>query len=175
MVVYFWNWNITRSWEPAMPRMEALQRKHGRDVVFIGIWTPFKLDGVPAGVAKKDLEEEQDPEKVIPRIKGIMDNRKFQHALLADPAGVVLSSARSNDLHFNYFSVPYACVASSEGRIRFQGSSLWPEFEGTIDEVVSKDPGVKKRRAAEDKWLRAQGNKPSPAATTTDPATPEKK
>lgn len=171
-VVYFWNWNVTRSYDPAMQRMEALQRKYGRDVVFIGIFTPFKLDGIPEGVAKKELEEEQDPEKVIPRIRAIMENRNFEHTLLADPAGVVLSNARSNDLQFLYFSVPYACVASSEGRIRFQGSSLWAEFEGTIDEVVTKDPGVKKRRAAEEKWIRAQANKP---VATPDVDTPETK
>ena len=174
-VVYFWSWHFTRSYDPAMQRMEALQRKYGRDVVFIGVWTPFKLDNIPNEYAKKELEEEQDPEKVIPRIRGIMENRKFQHSLLADPAGVILSNARSNDLQFNYFSVPYAAVASSEGVIRFQGSSLWPEFEGAIDEVVNKDPGIKKRRAAEDKWIKAQAAKPAAPTDGTPDATPEEK
>ena len=170
VVVYFWSWLFPRSYDPAMEAMEHLQRKYGRDVVFIGVWSPFKLDGVTNDYIKQELKEEQEPEKVIAKIRKFTEDRKFQHTLLADPTSVVLTNARSNDLKFTYFEVPYAAVASSEGVIRFQGSSHWPEFVGAIDEVLLHDPGVKLRRAAEEKWINAQAAKAGGGKSESKPA-----
>jgi thiol-disulfide isomerase/thioredoxin len=176
VVVYFWNHLIPQSWDPGMTEMDKLQRKYGRDVSFIGVWTPLKLEGVNDEIIQKEWSDEQGQERVKKRMENMAKGRTIGHSMVLDPTGTILGTIRSNDLKFELGWMPYVAVASSEGRVRFQGSSRWPQFLGTIEEVLRVDPGVKRRRAAEDSYIRAkQGGAPAvaPAGGTTPATTPK--
>jgi thiol-disulfide isomerase/thioredoxin len=162
VVVYFWNHLVPQSWDPGMAEMDKLQRKYGRDVAFVGVWTPLKLEGIDDEKLKNELKDEQGLERVQQRLTAMAKGRSFGHSMVLDPQGTILAGIRSNDLQMQMGWMPYAAVCSSEGRVRFQGAYKWPQFIGTIEEVLRVDPGVKRRRAAEETYIRArQGADPA--------------
>lgn len=173
VVVYFWNHLIPQSWDPGMAEMDKLQRKYGRDVAFIGAWTPLKLEGVNDEIIQKEWADEQGQERVKKRMENMAKGRTMGHSIVLDPTGAILTAIRSNDLSFQLGWMPYVAVCSSDGRVRFQGSSRWPQFLGTIEEVLRVDPGVKRRRAAEDTYIRTkQGGVPAVAPAAAPATTP---
>lgn len=170
VVVYFWNHLVPQSWDPGMTEMDKLQRKYGRDVTFIGVWTPLKLEGIDDERIKNEVKDEQGLERVQKRLTSMAQGRSFGHSMVLDPQGTIIGAIRSNDLQMQMGGMPYAAVCSSEGRVRFQGAYKWPQFVGTIEEVLRVDPGVKRRRAAEESYVRAhQGAAPAIPAPTTPP------
>lgn len=173
-VVYFWNHLIPQSWDPGMGEMDKLQRKYGRDVTFIGVWTPLKLDGIDDEKIKNELKDEQGLERVQKRLSAMAKGRSFGHSMVLDPQGTILAGIRSNDLQLQLGWMPYVAVCSSEGQVRFQGGYKWPQFIGTVEEVLRVDPGVKRRRAAEEKYVMSrQGATPAaPTAPDAAPAVP---
>lgn len=156
-VVYFWHPTVPETYDRIMGEMDILQRQHGRDLVVLGAYTQLRNDQNQFNRPQND--EETDPEKVGARISRLMIGRKFDHTLVFDAGGAMLSSARPLNQSgggSGSFTVPipYAAVASSDGVIRWTGRVIDPGFKAAIDRVLAVDPAVKARRAAEEAYIR---------------------
>lgn len=144
IVIYFWNPRIRESYDPVMTRMDRLQKSGGRDLVVVGALSPLTTSNSTEEAAKKP---DTDP-------LAFARARNLQHAVLADPAGALYAQVSGDQ---SQQPIPYAAVLSSDGTLRFNGSINNPAFQGAIDTILSDDPGVKARRAAEAEYLRSKG------------------
>lgn len=143
IVVYFWNPTIRETYDPVMNQMDQLQRKLGRDVVVVGILSPLTTNtssGEPAKLKDDPL--------------AFARGRNLQHAVLADLAGNIFKQVAADG---GEKPIRFGAILSSDGTVRFAGGLDHPAFLGVLDAIVRDDPGVKARRDAETKYLKANG------------------
>jgi hypothetical protein len=58
---------------------------------------------------------------------------------------------------FGINGIPFAVVLSTDGKIRWQGNPLSPDFRKTVESIIAVDPGVAVRRKADDAARKAVG------------------
>jgi hypothetical protein len=142
IVVYFWSPNIRETYDPVMTQMDQLQRKLGRDVVVVGILSPITM-----------RNSSGEPPKLKDDALAFARGRNLQHAVLADPASNISKQVSGEGERI----IPFGAIMSSDGTVRFAGPLDHPAFLGVLDAIVRDDPGVKARRDAETKYLKANG------------------
>ncbi|MCC6660552.1 MAG: redoxin domain-containing protein [Phycisphaerales bacterium] len=146
VVVYLWNPQMPDTFR-AFDVMDRLQQKYVRDLVVVGAYTPLAVLQNNSGYGQpQDSEEEQ-----AKRLNNFIRSRTFRHTLAADFGASVLNSlpqgARTD------MPVPLGVIASSEGTIRYIGSADDPNFEAQVASILAVDPGVRARRAADEKFI----------------------
>jgi cytochrome c biogenesis protein CcmG, thiol:disulfide interchange protein DsbE len=147
-VLYFWHPSLRPSYDRVMDKMDQLQRERGRDLAVIGVLSQFQQNSYNPN----PNPEEADPEKVKKRVEGFRDLAKHQ-SLTMDLSGGTLSQVAGQQ---GQATAPYAAVLSSDGTLRWRGDPRSPGFIGAVDYVISHDPGVKARRAAEDQYIKSR-------------------
>jgi hypothetical protein len=111
-----------------MPGLDSLQNSNMKDLVIIG------MSGAPAGSYKEDAA----------LVKQYLRGHKSAYFHANDLRRSVSSA-------IGVQGIPHVVVMSTDGIIRWQGNPLDPKFRKTVEEVIAADPGVKARRAAENK------------------------
>lgn len=153
VIAYFWNPDVP-STSRMVKEMDLLQRERGRDVSVAGIVVPQNILTGNSN-SYEDAKTALANELLGKRTKEYADSNRLSHPITFDPTGSIMSSARGQ--YTAVQSPTYAIVASSDGVVRWYGDSKSPSFKAAVDTVVSSDPGVKARRAAEQAWLRTRG------------------
>jgi peroxiredoxin len=149
IVLYFFHPALPESFSKIMPMMDKLQRERGRDLVVIGVLSPFQQmqNGQP------QTADDTDPVKVAKKLESFRDARRPDHALTLDlSAGLMNQSAGPQG--GNQAKPPYAVVLSSDGAVRWRGDPTTSSFHGAVDFVLSHDPGVKARQQAEREYIK---------------------
>jgi hypothetical protein len=147
VVVYLWNPELRESYA-AFDAMDRLQQKYVRDLVVVGAYTPMRLIRNNSGFGGGALDE--DAQSAL-RLESFVKSRSFKHTLAADLGGSVVNSlpqaARQQ------MPVPLGVIASSDGVIRYIGVATDPNFEAVAASVLSVDPGVRSRQAADQRFI----------------------
>ena len=145
VVVYLWNPQVSDTFR-AFDTMDRLQQKYVRDLVVIGAYTPLSVLQNNSGNQQPDSEEDQ-----AKRLNNFIKTRTFQHTLAADFASSVFNSLPQSARQGLPF--PTGIIASSDGTIRYIGWAVDPNFEASVAQVLTADPGVKARRAADERYI----------------------
>lgn len=142
MVIYVFSPYIRRSYEDTIPAMDLLQRQNGRDLVVVGSVAPVRPDN-------QQNPQGEDPMALTKMAQNFVAARSLDHSILADGGAAAGFSGLSGQGTF-----PWVVVASSDGVVRWSGNPQSPSFRAAVDQVLRSDPGVKARRAAEEKFIR---------------------
>lgn len=153
-VVYFWNPRRTETVEPTMRDMDLLQRQHGRDLVVVGVYMPFRD---PNQQAQPGQNPERDEANALIALRESVASRQLDHFLVPDLAQGVFTALRGQGNSGTDVLHPYAAVVSSDGLVRWHGPVRSAGFSASIDKVLAVDPGVRARRSAEERYLRERG------------------
>ncbi|MDX2147411.1 MAG: hypothetical protein SFZ23_07795 [Planctomycetota bacterium] len=176
VVLYFWNWDIPLTFSRAIVQMDELQREFGRDVAVIGVWTPLDNTGAGRNSNSGQPQQQVTPEEILARVNRITSNRTLGHTMLADLSGGLWDASINGQItvDINVHCLPVGAVLSSEGGLRYVGSICHPKFRNTISAVLDRDPGVKRRRDAEQAWIRANPQRVAPTPPAgTEPESPK--
>lgn len=138
IVVYVFSPYIRQSYEKVIDAMDVLQGREGGNLVVVGSISPARADNSTAA--------DNDPAAVTKIAQNFMSARSLRHSILADGGSSAGFSGST--------SLPRAVVASSDGVVRWSGDPRSPSFKAAVEQVLSVDPGIKARRAAEDKFIR---------------------
>lgn len=148
VVLYFWNFSNRASYSQ-MTQLDQLQHSRGRDVAVIGVFTPLGERN-----SNETQEIEKDPVKLQKQLTDFARTRTLDHAILVEPSGALLNATGGESAERQF---PFAAILSSDGTVRFVGPMSKPSFRSTLDNLMTIDPGIKARRAADDAYLKAQG------------------
>lgn len=150
IVAYVWNPDIRVTYDQMMPKMDRLQREHKRDLTVIGALTPARA----IDRQSETNADEDSAEKLVRKYVSFVNERSFDHILVLDVSGVVLGSLQSRGSRA--FDLPGVIIASSDNTIRWAGSINSPGYQAAIDKIIAVDPGIKARRAAENRFIQSQ-------------------
>lgn len=142
LVVYVFSPYMRRSYEDIMPAMDRLQLQHGRDLAVVGSVAPIRPDS-------QQNPQGEDPMALTKMAQNFMAARTLDHAILADGGSSAGFSGYGSST-----TLPWVVVASSDGVVRWSGDPRSPSFRAAVDQVLRSDPGVKARRAAEEKFIQ---------------------
>ncbi len=149
ILMYFWHPVIRNTFFEIMPAADVLQRQYGRDIVVVGVLTPFDQ------VNNLELTEEQkDPEKLKTKMEEFARPRNLDHVLYLDGSGALLDAALSTSESRGEIIIPFLALASSDMTLRWwpAGDSISPAR--ALRDILDIDPGIKARRAAEQEYIR---------------------
>jgi thiol-disulfide isomerase/thioredoxin len=148
VVFYAWELDDTRSVQIAR-QMERIQTQLGRDVVVVGVCT-----GVRSADRNNRNQQQIDGGEFLRRIERFRATHGLNHPMIADPGGnMLLDNNRNRGNNEDYV----ALVTSSDSFVRWDGIVADPAFRAALDRVIDVDPGVQRRRAAEQAYIRARG------------------
>lgn len=154
VVVYFWHPDVRESYS-VFDRMDALQRRHPRDLLVIGACTPRQnLEGPNSQFASG--QQTETVEELERKFKNFKRTRKFDHMVIFDPgATAALSWPQNAGMNSSVDSpMPRAMIVSSDLAVRFFGSAQWSVFQSWLDRIIQLDPGVRLRRVLDERYLR---------------------
>lgn len=151
IVIYIWHPDIPESYQRSMPQMDLLQQQYQRDLAVIGAAIPLRTL-LPQRQAQPG-EEEETAARLAVKYASFISSRHYKHALAADVSGSSLSSVTSSGS--DGFPIPGAMVVSSDGVIRWVGSTNSSNFKYAIETIVAVDPAVRARREADRKFIEA--------------------
>ena len=145
IIMYIWSPKVRASYENLLRDMDLEQKKYGRDVAVIGGMVDFR---------PRDSNNEEpaaDPQKLIEQAQKFAKSMSLEHA-------ITLYTGNIGGRDFNNDSgsevrIPWVAVCSSDGVVRWEGPPSAPAYKAAIEGVLRADPGVKARRAAEEKYL----------------------
>ncbi|MBL8760006.1 MAG: hypothetical protein JNL50_01770 [Phycisphaerae bacterium] len=146
IILYVWSPKVRSSYETLLREMDQEQKRYGRDVAVIGAM---------ADVRDRDSSDENqnvDPAKLIEQARKFAKSMSLEHAITLY-TGNISGRDFSGDSSSSEISIPWVAVASSEGVVRWEGPPSAPAFRAAIEGVIRADPGVKARRAADEKYL----------------------
>jgi thiol-disulfide isomerase/thioredoxin len=153
VVVYFFHPRFSITYENLMPLIDRLQRRYGRDVVFVGAAFPFDaISNV------RLLKEDKDPEKLAEMIEKFVKGRQFDHYLTVDADKAMYQAIHKKDSEEELLP-PMLGIITSDGYARWWQSKAVVNWEAALDQMVANDPGVRARRAAEQDWIRKNAGK----------------
>lgn len=151
LIAYLWNPDVPSS-VSLVKEMDLIQRERGRDVAVLGI-VVTKNTLMGSNSSSQSAEEQAlELESLTRRTKYFAETNKLSHPVTFDSTGTLLSFSNSNTQ-----SPTRAVVASSDGLVRWWGDAKSPSFRAAVDNSISRDPGVRARRAAEQAWLKSRG------------------
>lgn len=151
VLLYFWHPDITYSYELFEP-MNQLQRQYPRDLVVVGVMSPLTIN-VGHGGGQKEYKLDNDPKSLKEKIEKIMERQKLNHTMLLDTEGAIFELVKNKN---NSILYPWAAIVSTDNTLRFAGWMELSIFKGSLDRVISVDPGIKARREAEDEYLKSR-------------------
>lgn len=146
IIMYVWSPKVRSSYENLLRDMDLEQKKYGRDVVVIGGMVDFR---------PRDSNNENqavDPQKLIEQAQKFSKNMSLEHAITLY-TGNIGGRDFNGDSFGGEVRIPWVAVASSDGIVRWEGPPSAPAYKAAIEGVLRADPGVKARRAAEEKYL----------------------
>lgn len=155
VLIYLWHPDILDSYREIMKQADLFQRQHGRDLVVVGVLTPFD-----SSINNQQMTDQQrDPEKLLKKLKEIAGSRHFDHYLTIDTSNAIFETLKNQNSQIPW---PFYVVVSSDKMAR-----CWPIFDqqrqgaiagmnplAALDRILVVDPGIKARRAAEAEWIR---------------------
>lgn len=151
VLMYFWHPEFGASFEN-VDQFDLLQRQHSRDVVVVGVLTPLS-DGKGG-----TLKIENDPVRLQKKLDQYRASRNIGHPILVDLNGSLFEMSKK---HYSEaqsgVSIPWVLITSSDNAARWWG--FLPRGQAAFDKVLANDPGLKARRAAEEKYIRDKGAK----------------
>ncbi len=151
IVAYFWHPRLNLS--SYFQDIDVLQRKYGRDVVFVGVLTV--LENMKFGDQSITLlKDEKDPEKLHAAMVRMAKTRQFDHFLITDTGGKACYQSIFKDESESV--LPAYAIISTDGKARWWSSKPAVNWEAALIQVLKVDPGVQGRRGAEDRWLKEQ-------------------
>lgn len=149
-VIYLWHPDISQSYS-VLDRMDRLQSEHVRDLVVIGALTP--ITNLDPQRNQGQQGEGETPEELERKLRGFLRARNYSHTLAADFAATAFLSFAGANSGGRTFPIPGAMVVSSDGIIRWVGTTYGNRFESVIESVLLNDPGVKARRQADRQYI----------------------
>ena len=130
--------------------------RSGRDVVVVGVLSP--LGDANQGYGQPTIE--LDPEKLQSKIKDFQRARPQRHPILVDLQGGLFTTSKTYYQSFQQgVPAPWVAIVSSDGMMRWWGWMRSSGYEAALDRVLTVDPGVKARRAAEQAYIRSHQGK----------------
>lgn len=155
VVAYFWHPRVPQLTNEFFPFFDDLARKHGRDVVFVGVLSNY--NGISVGGKPIELlKEEQDPEKLRKQMDRYMKARNFEQYLVLDLENSVMNTAIPAENRQEGF-IPLALI-SSDGKARWWGYKPAVTWDSALDVMLRNDPGVLARRKVEEEYIRSKAN-----------------
>lgn len=151
-VIYFWHPDLHATYSPTMDFMDKLQEQHLRDVAVIGALIGQKVMSPDTG--NRQNSEEETFDKLKKKYDSFVGSRHYNHALAVDIAMTCLAGLNAQQ-GSHKFPVPGAMIVSTDGTVRWIGWTIDnlgrtnPDFKAALDNVLSKDPGIRARRAAD--------------------------
>lgn len=155
VLMYFWHPDIPASYRD-IATFDLIQTQRGRDVVVVGVLTPPNDPNQGYGQPTIEL----DPEKLQVKIKEFQRARPQRHPVLVDlQAGLFTTSKTYYQSFQQGVPAPWVAIVSSDGMMRWWGPMRASGYEAAMDRVLTVDPGVKARRAAEQAYIRSHQGK----------------
>jgi len=150
-VIYFWHPDLHQTYSPVMDQMDLLQEQHLRDLAVVGALIGEKVLN-PEKQNSQQTEGEDEFAKLKRKYEGFVKSRTYSHTIAVDLAMTCLASMNAQN-GSRSFPVPGAMIVSTDGTIRWMGSTNSPDFKSALDKVLSNDPGIKKRRALDREYI----------------------
>jgi hypothetical protein len=132
-----------------MDAMDRLQTGANRDLAVLGIMVP-QNSLVPNSGNAQNAENAESMKK---RFDEVSRSRTFRHAIGLDATGGTLTSAFGGT---QGLTNPAVAIVSSDGVVRWWGRAGEPDFRTALDVVLTVDPGVRARRAADRQFIGSQ-------------------
>lgn len=157
-IVYFWTPAVVPGYR-FTPQVDEIQRNNLDDVVVIAA-TGSDVLGAGNTNAKDKVKQVQ--------VERWLRENRSDLAYVWDEPDTVAKNFAANQ-------IPQVYLISTDGTIRWQGHPLDKEFRKALDLVISVDPGIRARRAAEAALLSgksadAAAKPPEPPAKAPAPA-----
>jgi hypothetical protein len=152
IVIYIWHPDLFDSYSKTMPQMDLLQQSHLRDLAIIGAAVPIKSIDPQRANNQQPGADDETPEKLKRKYLAFVGSRTFKHALAVDGNGSSLASLAIQG-GSSGFPIPGAMVISSDGIIRWVGSTNSSDFKYAIDTIVAVDPAVQARKKADREFI----------------------
>ncbi|MCC6229316.1 MAG: hypothetical protein IT432_08835 [Phycisphaerales bacterium] len=146
IIFYVWSPKVRSSYENLLRDMDLEQKKYGRDVAVIGAM---------ADLRDRDSNSENqgtDPQKLIEQAQKFAKNMSIEHTITLYTANIG-GRDFSGESFGSDISIPWVAVCSSDGVVRWEGPPSAPAYKAAVEGVLRADPGIKARRAAEEKYL----------------------
>jgi len=149
-LVYFWHPESRASFQ-MMDIFDTAQRTYGRDVTVIGAIAPIKVSGQSG-----ETEPEVDPVKIKKIFSDYLTKRTPGTAHMLDLQGSLYNLANGEESSTSGKAryLPVVALVSSDGLLRWGGFRYLPSFDAALERMLSVDPGVKARRAAEAAYIK---------------------
>lgn len=148
IIMYIWSPKVRSSYENLLREMDQEQKKYGRDVAVIGGMVDLR-----ARDSNSEENKDVDPQKLIEQAKNFSKNTSLEHALMLYAGNIGGRDFNGESSFSSETSIPWVAVASSDGVVRWEGPPSAPAYRAAVEGVLRADPGVKARRAAEEKYL----------------------
>lgn len=150
-VIYFWHPNYPSTYERVVGEMDLLQKSKGRDLIVVGMITPFSSNNYG------QQTDENDPVRLTRIFTDMIRNKRLVHWMGLDLSGAGLGALRGNQYNSGSDRQgAYCAIVSSDGLVRWHGNPLSGTFEAALEKVLSADPGIRERRAAEAEYIRTR-------------------
>lgn len=147
IILYVWSPKVRSSYETLLRDMDLEQKKYGRDVAVIGAMVD---------VRDRDSNSDNqntDPLKLIEQAQKFSKSMSLEHAITLYTGNIGGRDFGGGSFGGGEITIPWVAVASSDGVVRWEGPPTAPAYRAAIEGVLRADPGVKARRAAEEKFL----------------------
>lgn len=166
-VVYYWAHTVPSSYERVQPLMDELQRRHGRDIVVIGMSIPW---------VTVDREEVRRNRGVIDEaierygrtLANITNRTQIKHTIALDKDLELLTSSLGKEVYgggdriletIRDLRVPFVVLYSTDNSVRWMGHPLDDRFEVALNRMVEVDPAVQIRRQRDEAYLSRQNRR----------------
>lgn len=147
IIMYVWSPKVRSSYENLLRDMDLEQKKYGRDVAVIGAMADLQNRDSNSNGENQGV----DPQKLIEQAQKFARNMSLEHAITLYTANIGGRDFSGNS--GSEISIPWVAVCSSDGVVRWEGPPSAPAYKAAIEGVLRADPGIKARRAAEEKYL----------------------
>lgn len=146
----------TVEWLTPKPSAQDMQ---GR-VVLLDFWATWCGPCKRSKPMLDDLAEKNRDDLVAIALSGYTDPKLKVQDYLRSQKSELLHAYEPEQAVYKAFGIngiPFAVVLSTDGKIRWMGNPLMPEFRRTVEAIIAADPGVAARRKADDAARKAVG------------------
>ena len=146
----------TVEWMTPKPSLQDMQ---GR-VVLLEFWATWCGPCKRAKPMLDDLAEKNRDDLVAIAFAGYSDPKLKVSDYLKSHKSELMQVYEPEQAVYKAFginAIPFAVVLSTDGKIRWQGNPLSPDFRKTVESIIAVDPGVAVRRKADDAARKAVG------------------
>lgn len=159
-MVYFWTPEEgMASWNTFYDAVQQYQRAYDRDLVVIGAAVMGPDDQNRGWGREADDARDKRVREAKERFDSFFSKKPLNHVLMDDMDGGSLLNSVTGDGgrrgRSDTIWLPYAGLVSSDGQLRWHGhlGRDGEEFRDALSRILRDDPGVKARRAAEERYI----------------------